>query len=98
MGDDRPVLRLPRAGQACRKEMELEDERSILKPQATRRIMARDNIAATPAEKLVETDEEYASLRRRQYDIVVEKQRAFGELEAAKLRARLNIAVIEGGS
>lgn len=80
-----------RHGEACRREMELEDERSILKPVAIRRIMTRDNIAATPAEKIVETDEEYASLRRRQYSAVVEKHRSLGEFEAAKLRARLTV-------
>lgn len=76
---------------ACRAEMELEDERPIVKADAVRRIMARDSIAATPAEKIVETDAEYAAHRRRQYDAVVEKQRAFGAYEAAKRRADVAI-------
>lgn len=78
-----------RLGAAMRAEMELEDERSVIKPQATKRIMARDTVAATPAEKLVETDEGYAAHRRKQADAVVEVQRARGAYEAAKLRARL---------
>jgi hypothetical protein len=86
-----------RVGAACRAEMELEDERSVLKPQATRRIMTRDSLAATPAEKLVETDEEYASHRRRQAEAVVEKHRAFGGYEAAKLRAKLFVALATEG-
>jgi hypothetical protein len=80
---------------ACRDEMELEDERPIVKAAAVRRIMERDGIAATPAEKIVETDQEYAAHRRRQYTAVVEKQRAFGEYEAAKRRADLLIAMID---
>jgi hypothetical protein len=80
-----------RLGAACRDEMELEDERPIVKAAAVRRIMERDGIAATPAEKIVETDGEYAAHRRRQYAAVVEKQRAFGEYEAAKRRADVAI-------
>ncbi|MDB4892192.1 MAG: hypothetical protein JWL61_4047 [Gemmatimonadetes bacterium] len=80
-------------GEACRREMELEDERSMLKPQAVRRIMQRDNIAYTPAEKIVETDEEYMSLRRRQYTCVADKERALGEFKAAELRAKLSVGL-----
>lgn len=80
---------------ACRAEMELEDERPIIKADAVRRIMTRDAIAATPAEKIVETDAEYASHRRRQYDAVVEKQRAYGQYEAAKRRADLGVALVD---
>lgn len=82
-----------RVAQACRVEMELEDERSILKSYAVRRIMVRDSLAATPAEKIVETDEEYAAHREKQHEAVVEKARAFGALDAAKLRAKLSVAL-----
>lgn len=85
-----------RVAQACKLEMELEDRRPIIKAEAVRRIMARDSIAATPAEKIVETDGVYADLRAEQTRAVVEKQRAFGEYEAAKLRARLAVAVVAG--
>lgn len=85
-----------RVALACKVEMELEDERPIIKSAAVRRIMERDGIAATPAEKIVETDGEYNAHRKRQSMAVVEKQRAFGEYEASKLRARLAVAVVAG--
>ena len=84
-----------RVALACKVEMELEDQRPIIKADAVRRIMARDGIAATPAEKIVETDGEYAAHRNRQTMAVVEKQRAFGAYEAAKLRARLAVTLAE---
>lgn len=80
---------------AVRAEMELEDERPIVKAEAVKRIMARDGIAATPAEKIVETDDVYAAHRRKQYAAVVEKQQAYGAFEAAKRRADLEIALID---
>ena len=80
---------------AIKLEMTLEDERPLVKAQAVRRIMDRDGIAATPAEKIVESDAEYLAHRKRQYDAVVEKQRAFGAYEAAKRRADLEIAIID---
>lgn len=76
---------------ACKMEMILEDERPIVKALAVKRIMARDNLAATPAEKIVESDMEYLDHRKRQYDAVVEKQRAYGAYEAAKRRADVAI-------
>ncbi len=86
-----------RVAQACRAEMELEDQRPLVKMEAVRRIMTRDSIAATPAEKIVESDAEYMSHRAKQYAAVVEKQRAFGALEAAKLRARLSVEMMTVG-
>jgi ABC-type hemin transport system substrate-binding protein len=86
-----------RLATACRAEMELEDERPAQKSAAVRRLMGTENPetnkphSASSAEKIVETDGEYAAHRRKQYDAVVEKQRAYGAYEAAKLRARLSV-------
>jgi hypothetical protein len=92
-----------RLAAACRAEMELEDGRPAEKSAAVRRLMGSENPetnkphSASSAEKIVETDGEYAAYRRRQYDAVVEKQRAYGAYEAARLRAKLSVglAVVE---
>jgi hypothetical protein len=76
---------------ASKIEMELEDRRPIIKAEAVARIMERDSIAATPAEKIVETDPEYAAHRNRQAMAVVETIRAKGAFEAAKRRADVAI-------
>jgi hypothetical protein len=80
-----------RLAAACAAEMMLEDERPIVKADAVRRIMTRDGVAATPAEKIVETDEQYAAHRRRQYAAVVETILARGAFEAARRRADIAI-------
>ena len=80
---------------AIKTEMTLEDERPLVKAQAVRRIMERDSIAATPAEKIVESDAEYLAHRKRQYDAVVETIRARGAFEASKRRADLEVAQID---
>lgn len=88
-----------RLAQALRTVQELEDGRCIEKSGAIRRLMQTENPetnkqhSASSAEKVVETDAEYAAYRRRQADAEVEKQRAYGAYEAAKLAARLEIEV-----
>lgn len=68
-------------------EMRLEDERALVKRDAVLRIMQRDGIAATPAEKIVETDEMYMAHRALQRAAVVATQRAWGDYEAARVLA-----------
>ena len=80
---------------ACEYEMRLEDERPLVKAEAVKRIMARDSLAATPAEKIVESDEAYAVHRTLQYGAVVETIRARAAYESAKRRADLAIALID---
>lgn len=86
-----------RVAEATAAEMAIDDERPLVKADAIRRIMVRDNIAATPAEKIVETDAEFLGLRARQKAVVVEKIRAEGVLAAAKLRAQLRVRLVEVG-
>lgn len=81
-----------RLGLARAEEQRLEDERGLLKAAATKRIMARDNIAATNAEKIVESDEEYAAHRRAQRQAVIDAECARGDFYAARYRAELAIA------
>lgn len=78
-------------GDARTHEMRLEDARPIVKMEAVKRIMERDGIAATPAEKIVETDALYTAHRERQYTAVRETQSAWGAFEAAKLTALLAV-------
>lgn len=72
----------------------LEDERSLIKPQAIRRLMESRGIAATPAEKIIEEDAEYAAHRAKQRDAEVVKWAAAAAYESAKLRARLDVALV----
>lgn len=89
-----------RLAQAIRTIQELEDARPAEKPAAIRRIMQTTNEetqkahSASSAEKVVETDAEYAAYRRRQADAEVEKHRAFASYETAKLTARLELEML----
>jgi vacuolar-type H+-ATPase subunit I/STV1 len=74
-------------GQALALEQELEDDRAAVKADAIGRIMKRDGLAATPAEKIVETDEEYFRHRAKQRASIVSRFRADAEYQAAKSRA-----------
>lgn len=71
----------------------LEDERALIKPEAIRRIMESRGIAATPAEKIVEADPEYAAHREKQRDAEVVKWAAAAAYESAKLTAKLDVAL-----
>jgi methyl-accepting chemotaxis protein len=68
-------------------EQELEDDRAAIKADAIVRIMARDRIAATPAEKIVETDLQYLQHRADQRASIVERFKADAEYQAAKAEA-----------
>lgn len=84
-----------RLAEAIRTVQDLEDARCIEKSAAIRRLMQTMNDetnklhSASSAEKVVESDAEYLAYRRRQADAEVEKHRAYGAYDAAKLRARL---------
>lgn len=71
-------------GEARAEEQRLEDERGLLKELAIQRIMLRDRCAATPAEKIVESDGEYMGHRIAQRYSVVKRFRADAEYQAAK--------------
>ena len=68
-------------------EQELEDDRAAIKADAIQRIMKREGLAATPAEKIVETDEAYFLHRQRQRFSVVDRFKADAEYQAAKAEA-----------
>ena len=78
---------------ATQYEHEVEFDRAEIKAGAVRRIMDRENIAATPAEKLVHTDATYtahcAGGRLAAANTII----ARGAFESAKRRADLAVAV-----
>jgi len=74
-------------GLALTLEQSLEDDRAAIKADAIQRIMKRDGIAATPAEKVVETDAAYFAHREKQRASVVARFRADAEYWAAKAQA-----------
>lgn len=88
-------------GEAQARESELEDERCFVKRDAIRRIMQQPNDetgkphSASSAEKVVETDSEYAAFRKTQRDAVIATQLARGRFYAAKLRAELELVVLK---
>jgi hypothetical protein len=68
-------------------EQELEDLRAAIKADAIQRIMKRDGCAATPAEKIVETDPDYFAHRETQRASIVARFKADAEYQAAKAEA-----------
>lgn len=74
-------------GDATAHEQELEDDRAAIKADAIVRVMKRDGLAATPAEKIVETDEEYFKHRAKQRASIVARFRADAEYQVAKATA-----------
>jgi hypothetical protein len=74
-------------GNALAHEQELEDDRAAIKADAIVRVMKRDGLAATPAEKVVETDEQYFQHRARQRASIVARYRADAEYKAANAAA-----------
>lgn len=68
-------------------EHELEDDRAAVKADAIQRIMKRDGCAATPAEKIVETDLAYLRHREEQRSSLVARFKADAEYWAAKCEA-----------
>lgn len=74
-------------GIALTLEQSLEDDRAAVKADAIKRIMTRDGCAATPAEKVVETDAGYFAHRAEQRASIVARFRADAEYWAAKAEA-----------
>jgi hypothetical protein len=85
-----------RCGLAHARVMELDDQRQALKPDVIRRLVESGAAtSASAAEKLVERDDEYMRHRRTQYDAEVERWRALGGVEVARLKRRLTSAIID---
>jgi hypothetical protein len=74
-------------GRARAYEQQLEDERGLIKELAIIRIMGKNKCAATPAEKIVESDPDYMEHRIAQRTSVVTRFRAEAEFWAAKVEA-----------
>lgn len=68
-------------------EQGLEDDRAAIKADAIVRVMKREGIAATRAEAIVETDEEYFLHREKQRASIVARYKADAEYWAAKAEA-----------
>jgi F0F1-type ATP synthase membrane subunit b/b' len=88
-----------RCGQAHARVMELEDLRQAIKPEAIQRIVQAGKAGSpSAAEKLVEKeDPEYIAHRRAQFDAEIEKWRALGGVEVARLKRRLTSALVDNG-
>jgi len=92
-----------RVAQAMLHVATLEDGRALAKADAIRRLMEQPNAetgkmhSASSAEKIVESDAEYAAYRARQREVEVEKHRAWAAYEAAKLNAQLVIGMRVAG-
>lgn len=82
--------------------MILADQRPLFKAAAIRRLMQTTNEetgkphSASSAEKVVELDAEFAAHRTREREAEVARWTALGNLEAAKLTARLCVALAGG--
>ena len=72
-------------------ETALEDARALVKDDAIGRIMVRENIAITRAEKVVERDEQYMKHRQLQHDATKATIMARARYESAKLNAQLAV-------
>lgn len=79
------------------REAELEAGRSVAKHGAVERIMEATGKAATPAEKLAESDAEYSAYIATLRDVSREKHRAWADQEAARLLAKLYTAIAGEG-
>jgi tyrosyl-tRNA synthetase len=83
-------------GRARAREMELEDERALVKRDAVRRLVESGAASsATAAEKIVEQDEEYAAHRRNQREQTIYVQTRWSRWEAARARVW---AIAKGGN
>jgi hypothetical protein len=88
--------------QHLEREMELEAARPIAKAAAVRRIMETENPdtgkphSATSAEKVVESDAEYAEFLKTLRGVTLNKHAAYSAVVAANLRAELAIALAGG--
>lgn len=88
---DAAIAAMMEAGQALGEAkvytLRLEDARAIVKRDAIRRLVDSGVASsATAAEKVVESDPEYAAHRERQFTAVMEEQAAWAYWEAARAR------------
>ncbi len=67
---------------------------SVKKDEAVRRLMAAKNLSATAAEKLAETDEEYAAACHDAITAEADRLLAVARYDVAKLTARLALALV----
>lgn len=79
------------------REAELEAGRSVAKQAAVERIMEATGKAATPAEKLAESDAEYAEYLKTLRAVARAKHRAWADQEAARLLAKLYTTIAGEG-
>lgn len=90
----------------CTRELELENDRPIIKRQAITRLMAQENPQTSTAEKpkmhsassaeaIVEADPEYMAHLGAQRTVVFEKNMAYTRLTSARLRAELAIGALK---
>jgi len=85
-----------RYAETVTREMELNDAQSIHKDRAIRRLMARDEsgkTSYTAAEKIVEGEPEYAAFLKLRRDVVLNKNLAQSQREAARMRFELALAL-----
>lgn len=86
------------------REQELEAARPVAKLEAIRRIMGTENEdtgkphSYSSAEKAVETDPEYSGYLKTVRDVVLEKNTTYAKLDAARLRAKLGVALAGVGA
>lgn len=93
-------------GQALAAVQALEDERPLIKAKCIAEMIGTPNPLGKPgavhsassAEAIVEENARYWQHRQKQATAEVERWKAHGQLEAAKLRARLAVATVQGGS
>ena len=90
----------------CSRELELENDRPILKRQAIMRLMGSENPLTTSADKpklrsassaeaIVESDPEYMAHLGAQRTVVFEKNMAYTRMTAARLRTELAIGALK---
>lgn len=84
-----------RVGLALAHERSLIDGYATAKDAAVRRIMEEKGIAATPAEKFVNTDAEFAGYRDASRASVLDRMTAEAQYESVKLRAKLAVHIVE---
>jgi hypothetical protein len=72
----------------------LEDQRALVKANAIRRLVEEGKASSvTAAERIVESDDQYAAHRLEQRDAEIDKWAALGAWEAMRLDARLDVAI-----
>jgi len=84
-----------RLADATIREMQLEDQRALVKDEAIGRLRVAGERSVTAAEKVIEKDPLYMEHRQAQYRAIRERIRARAEYDGAVLAARLTIELGE---